>query len=104
MADEEIGQAEFALQVDQQIEHLRLDRLVERGDGLVEDDKPRRQRQRPRDVDALALAAGNLVRIAVGESFGPQADLAEQFARQRARRRRRPCREPSGRTRSTPRS
>ena len=85
MADEQIGQAEFALQIDQQVQHLRLDRLVERRHRLVENDETRRQRQCARDVDALALAAGDLVRIAVGEVFGPQPDLAEQFAGQRAR-------------------
>jgi len=49
VADEEIGQPEFALQIDQQIEHLRLDRLVQRGDRFIEDHQPRRQRQRAGD-------------------------------------------------------
>ena len=65
--DEEIGQAELALQVAQQIEHLRLDRDVERGDRLVADDQLRVRRERAGDADALPLAAGELVRIAVDE-------------------------------------
>ena len=86
VADEEIGQAKLALEIGQKIKHLRFDRLVQRRYRFVQDYQARRQRQRPGDVDALALAAGNLVRIAVGESFGTQSDLAEQFARQCPRR------------------
>ena len=85
VADEEIGQAEFALEIGQQIEHLRLDRFVERRDRFVEDHQSRRQRQRARNVDTLALPAGNFVRIAAGKILRPQAHLAEQLTRQRAR-------------------
>src|SRR5205085_1587348 len=83
---EQIGQPEFALEVGEQIEHLRVDGLVQRRDRRVENDQPRRQRQRPGDVDAIALTAGYFVRVAVGEIVWRQADLAEQFARQRPRR------------------
>ncbi|GAA0007739.1 hypothetical protein BRDID11002_77450 [Bradyrhizobium diazoefficiens] len=57
--DEEIGEAVLALQVDQQIDHLRLDRDVERGDRLVADDQARPQRERPCDADALAWPPEN---------------------------------------------
>ena len=63
--DEDVGQRELVLQVVEQVHDLRLDRDVERGDGLVGDDQPRIQRERAGDADALALAARELVRIAV---------------------------------------
>ena len=61
--DEEIGEAELALQVAHQVQHLRLHRHVERGRRLVADEERRVGRQRARDRDALPLAAGELVRI-----------------------------------------
>ncbi len=42
--DEEIGEPEFLLQILQQIDDLRLDRHVERGDRLVADDELRLDR------------------------------------------------------------
>ena len=79
VGDEEVGDAELGLQVAQQVEDLRADRDVERRDRLVEHDELRRQRQRPGDGDALALAARELVREQVG---GPvrQPDQIEQLA------------------------
>ena len=47
-------------QLAQQLEDLRLDRDVERADGLVGDQHARARRQRARDRDALALPAGQL--------------------------------------------
>ena len=76
--DEQVGEAEFLLQVFQQVDDLRLDRDVERGDRLVADDQLRRHRQRPGDADALALAAGELVRVAP-HVVGAEADGLEQF-------------------------
>ena len=67
MGDEEVGQAELLLQVFQQVDDLRLNRHVERRDRLVGDDEVRVRRERAGDADALALAAGELVRVAVGE-------------------------------------
>ena len=49
--DEEIGEPELALQVGQQVEHLRLDRHVERRDRLVGD-----QQLRARSISARAIA------------------------------------------------
>ena len=63
----------------QQVQDLRADRHVERGHGLVEHDELRRERERARDGDALALAAGELVRVERGRALG-QADEVEQLA------------------------
>src|SRR5581483_9223597 len=64
VGDEQIGDAEFLLQILQQIDDLGLDRDVERGDRLVADDQLGLDRERARNADALALAAGKFVRIA----------------------------------------
>ncbi len=72
--DEEVGEAEFVLQIAQQIDHLRLHRDVERGDRLVADDEARVQCERAGDADALALTAGKFVRVAV-ERLGAQPHL-----------------------------
>ena len=101
--DEEVGEAELRLQVHEQVDDLRLHRDVERRDGLVADDDPGLDRERARDAEALALAAGEFVRV-LAHLVGPQADAREQprdalgplFARrdgvvaQAARRRSRP--------------
>ena len=63
--DEHVGQAELVLQVLQQVDDLGLDRHVQRGDRLVGDDQLGPQGERAGDADALALAAGELVRVAV---------------------------------------
>ena len=54
------------LQLLEQVHDLRLDRDVERRDGLVADDEVRVERERPREPDALPLAARELVRVARG--------------------------------------
>ena len=74
--NEEVGKILLALQIDQEIDHLRLDRDVERGDRLVANDQARAERQRPRDADALALAAGELMRMVL-HLVDAQADLLE---------------------------
>ena len=80
VADEDIGQVELALQRAQQVEHLRLDRFVERRDRLVEDHHARLGGERAGDVDALLLPARQLVRIARAEQIGVEPDLAEDVA------------------------
>ncbi len=65
VGDEQVGQPEPRPQVGQQVEDLGLDRHVERGDRLVADDELGLDRERAGDADALALAAGELVRIAL---------------------------------------
>ena len=77
VGDEQIGHAEVALQIGQQVDHLRLHRDVERGDGLVAHDQLGSQRQGAGDHEALALAAGELVRKA-DHLVAAQADLFEQ--------------------------
>src|SRR5258706_9326430 len=76
MCDEQIGKIMLALQVDQQIDHLGLDRHIERRYRLVADDQSWPQRQSARDADALALAAGELVR-GVLPFIRPEPDLPE---------------------------
>jgi hypothetical protein len=78
VSDKDIGQAEAPLQVLQQVDDLRLDRDVERRHRLVADDELRLDRERARDADALALAAGEFVRIAL-RVLGGEADQDEKF-------------------------
>ena len=90
-------QPELALQVAQQVEDLRLDRDVERGDRLVGDDHLRLQRERARDADALALAARELVRVAV-VVLGVEPDACPSAPGPRACARPRPCCDARGST------
>ena len=92
VADQQVGHAELLLQVLQQVQHLRLHRDVERADRLVGDDQARPRDQRARDRDALALAAGELVRIACSASRGAQADRVERLGDARCARRPTPSR------------
>ena len=84
--DEEVGQAELVLKVLEQVDDLRLHRDVERGHRLVGDDQLRLQRKGAGDTDALALTAGELVRVAV-VVLGLQADAVEQILHPALRRR-----------------
>ena len=68
VGDEDVGEAEPLLQVAQQVEDLRADRDVERRHRLVADDQLRLDRERAGDRDALALAAGEFVRIAAARN------------------------------------
>src|SRR5205085_4750532 len=63
--DEYVGQAQLVLKLVEQVDHLRLDRDVERGDRLVEQDQLGVDGERSGYSDPLALAAGELVREAV---------------------------------------
>ena len=63
MGDDDHRHVPAALLARQQIEDLRLDGDVERGGRLVGDQQFRLAGQRDRDRDALAHAAGELVRI-----------------------------------------
>jgi hypothetical protein len=76
MRDEEIGETKFFLQILEQIDDLRLDRDIERGDRLVADDEARIDGQRAGDADALPLPARELMRIAF-HRVGSQPDLRE---------------------------
>src|SRR6056297_2156673 len=77
--DEQVGQPELLLQVQQQVEDLGLDRDVERRDRFVADQELRVDGERAGNTDALALAAGEFVRVAA-EVAAAQADLFQQIA------------------------
>ena len=70
VGDEQVGQVELGLQVLHQVDDLGPDRHVEGRDRLVGDDEVGLDRQGAGDADALALAAGELVRVAVHDSRG----------------------------------
>ena len=78
MADEDPRDAELLLQVVDQVQDLRLHGDVERGDRLVGHDQLGLDRERPRDADALALAAAQMARVAAGDRGG-QLDQLEQL-------------------------
>ena len=78
VADEEVRQLVFILQFVQQVDDLRLDGHVECGDRLVADDELGVERERTRDADTLALAAGELVRVA-GLVVGLQAAVVHDL-------------------------
>ena len=82
--DEEIGEAVALLQVAQQVDDLRTDGDIERADGFVQHEKFGAERNGARDVDALALAAGELVGI-TAERGGIKADLSEKFVERASR-------------------
>jgi hypothetical protein len=62
--DEDIGEGEVPLEIDEQVEHLRLDRLVERGNRLVEDDELRLERVRQTAPDRVRPWLGSRGRVA----------------------------------------
>jgi len=66
VADQEIGDPEFSLQIFQEIENLRTDGDIERGHRLVEDYQGWLQRQSPRDADTLTLTTAKLMWEALG--------------------------------------
>ena len=55
VADEEISEVQLLAQGHEQVQHLCLDRNVQRGDGLVANQKLGLYRERPGDADPLAL-------------------------------------------------
>jgi hypothetical protein len=87
MRDQQHGDAEIALQIDEQPENLRLDRHVERGGRLVGDEQCRPAHQRHGNHHALAQAARELMReLAEPLAGGGDADLFHQLDRALARR------------------
>ena len=65
VGDEYQGQAEFLLQVLEQIDDLGLDRYIQRADRFITNHQLGVEHQRPRDANPLALAAGELVWVAI---------------------------------------
>ncbi|CUJ66849.1 Uncharacterised protein [Achromobacter ruhlandii] len=84
--DEQERHAQLALQVQQQVDDLRLDRHVQGRDRFVGDHHLGVQRQGARDADALALAAREFMRIAV-DHLWREAALVHQPAHPLLRRR-----------------
>src|SRR5690554_6330987 len=77
MGDKKIAKIILFLKILEQVDDLGLDRDVERADRLVADDEVWVEGERARDADALALAAGEFMRIA-RDIGGLQADALEQ--------------------------
>src|SRR5215469_10567173 len=77
VSNEQVGQIFFALQVHHQIDDLRLDRDVERRNRFVTNDELRVQCERARDTDALALPAGEFMRI-TAHLMAAQSDLVKE--------------------------
>ena len=80
MADEHHPKPATALQINQQVHHLRLNRHIQRRDRLVTDQQIRIGDQRACDHDPLALPARQFVRIALtvigGQAHGCQRVLS----------------------------
>ena len=82
VGDQQQRHAEAALQILQQFQDLGLDRHVEGGGRLVRDQQVRLVGERHRDHDALALTAGQLVRICRQPLFRfRQTHQPQQFQR-----------------------
>jgi hypothetical protein len=78
VADEHVGELELAAQVHEQVEDLRLNRDVEGGGWLVADHDLGPHHKGAGDGNALALAARQFARIAVGET-GRQPDALQHL-------------------------
>ena len=86
VGDEQQAHAEPSADIRQQRQDLRLHGNVERRGRLVRDQKIRLVGERHRDHHALALAAGQLMRIALQPGFRlGNTDLRQQFERPRPR-------------------
>ncbi len=79
VGDEDVGEAELALEVLQQIDDLCLNGDIERRHWLVQDQQSRLQRQCPRDADPLALTTRELTRISSNEA-ARETDQIKQIA------------------------
>jgi len=87
VGDEQVGQAEVPLQLGEEIDDLGADTDIEGRDRFIAHDELWAQRQGSGYADALALSAGELVRVAAAGGFveahgtqefgnaGPQAEL-----------------------------
>src|SRR6188472_2733643 len=78
MSDEDVREAQLALQPLEQVDDLRLNRNVEGGDRLITDDHLGVQRHAAGDADPLPLPARELVRVAV-DVLGVETNQIEQF-------------------------
>ena len=78
VGDEEVGEVEALLEGTEQVDDLGLNGDVESGDGLVADDEGRVYSQRAGNANPLALAAAELVGVAV-HHVGIEAHDLEQL-------------------------
>ena len=78
VGDEQVGQAHLVLEFIKHIDDLGLDGYVQGGHRLVADHKLRVHGHSPGNADALPLAAGELVGVAVGV-LRVQAHLGHQL-------------------------
>ena len=86
VGDEDHGRTRFFGELGQELQDLRLDGDVEGGSGLVGEEDLRVAAESHGDHDALAHAAGELVRVAVEAGDGVRdAHSAEERGRARAR-------------------
>ena len=77
--DEQVRQPHALLQIVQEVDHLRLNRHIQRGNALVGDNQPGVHNQGAGNADALTLTAGKLVRIA-GSVLRRKSDFLKHFA------------------------
>ncbi len=82
MADEQVGQVVLLLQIAQQLHHLPLHGAVQRRCRFIQQDQRRLQHQGPGNGNALALATGKLVPVAM-----PRARVQPDFLQRRDDRR-----------------
>ena len=75
--DEKVGEAEFLLQVAEEIDDLRLNRDIERRDGFVGDNHFGLERKGAGNAKALPLTAGERVRVAI-HVLGFESDHLQQ--------------------------
>ena len=78
MRDRDVRESEPAAELGEEVQDLGLDRDVERGDGLVENEDQRLGGERPGDRHALALAARESARHAAGFPLA-ETDFLEEF-------------------------
>ena len=71
MADEPVGESQFVAQAHEQVQHLRLDRYVERGHRFVADQQLRPHRERAGDADPGALAKLHINMWRAGQALAP---------------------------------
>ena len=79
MRHEDHSEAELCLKVVQELDDLLLNGNVQCGSGLVADDELGVAGKRHSDKDALALAAGQLMRIALERALWIEADELEKL-------------------------
>ena len=80
MGDEQVRQLEIVLQVDQQVEHLGLDRLVQCRHGFIEDYNSRFKSKCTGDVDALSLTARQFMWVSASKTVSFETDGVQEIA------------------------